>query len=293
MSVHSILADALTCAAPAELAVAAITHLAHDPTEPVAAATAAAGDRNALALLSPTAQAPSLRQSRRQHRPGLALLAPKATWAGVTRRRRPGLRRRRTPPRHSPTPRRARHRRGNANRRLHAARQRALVIAGDHDYGHQLDGHLRLAGLPRAARAEDANPCRPRRPRRTTRDRTRGHDGAVDADRLRGRAGRRARRPRRPPRTALPTTLAGLANVRRARRDGQLAGVAERARHRATRRASARPAPATARQCSPHSHGWATFDTHGGPPKPPSGSGTETPRGTSDQTAHSDATTHR
>jgi len=56
---------------------------------------------------------------------------------------------------------------------LRAAGQRALLIAGDHDYGRQLDGHLRLAGLPRAEGADlvvsQASPDNPRsnaRPRR-------------------------------------------------------------------------------------------------------------------------------
>ena len=40
---------------------------------------------------------------------------------------------------------------------MRAAGQRALVVAGDHDYGRQLDGQLRLAGLPRVERAEDAD----------------------------------------------------------------------------------------------------------------------------------------
>jgi hypothetical protein len=33
---------------------------------------------------------------------------------------------------------------------VRAAGKRALVIAGEHEYGVQLDGQLRLAGLPRA-----------------------------------------------------------------------------------------------------------------------------------------------
>jgi hypothetical protein len=38
---------------------------------------------------------------------------------------------------------------------MRAERRRALVIAGDHEYGVQLDGQLRLAGLPRAESASD------------------------------------------------------------------------------------------------------------------------------------------
>ena len=37
--------------------------------------------------------------------------------------------------------------------KVRVAGQRAHVIAGDHGYGWQLDGQLRLAGLPLAADA--------------------------------------------------------------------------------------------------------------------------------------------
>jgi hypothetical protein len=40
---------------------------------------------------------------------------------------------------------------------VRAAGQSARVVVGDHDYGRQLDGQLRLAGLPRAECAEDAD----------------------------------------------------------------------------------------------------------------------------------------
>jgi hypothetical protein len=40
---------------------------------------------------------------------------------------------------------------------VRAAGQRALVVAGEHDAGRQLEGQLRLASLPRAERAEDAD----------------------------------------------------------------------------------------------------------------------------------------
>ena len=34
---------------------------------------------------------------------------------------------------------------------------RAIVVAGDHEYGVQLDGQLRLGDLPRADDVEDAD----------------------------------------------------------------------------------------------------------------------------------------
>jgi hypothetical protein len=40
---------------------------------------------------------------------------------------------------------------------VRAQGQRAFVIAGEHEYGVQLDGQLRLAGLPRAGAADRAS----------------------------------------------------------------------------------------------------------------------------------------
>src|SRR6185312_12781163 len=40
---------------------------------------------------------------------------------------------------------------------LRSAGRRALVLAGRHDYGVQLDGQLRLAGLPRVEAPDDAD----------------------------------------------------------------------------------------------------------------------------------------
>ena len=89
---------------------------------------------------------------------GLALLAPVATWAGVTRDDEPGCD---DAARHGGTVLRLVARDTEVAARIatdvRAAGQHALVVAGEHDYGRQLDGQLRLASLPRAERADDAD----------------------------------------------------------------------------------------------------------------------------------------
>ena len=89
---------------------------------------------------------------------GLALLAPVATWAGVTRDDEPGCS---DPAQHRGTVIRLLARDTEVAIRLAkdllAADKRALVVAGAHDYGRQLDGQLRLAGLPRAKHADGAD----------------------------------------------------------------------------------------------------------------------------------------
>src|SRR5205085_4750222 len=116
-------------------------HVAHDGAPPVEAAAAASRDDDALALLGPYRSADVAEAVEATAPAGLALLAPTATWAGVTRDDEPGC--------------------GDAARgrgtvlRLLArdtvvagrvaalvrdAGWRALVCAGEHDYGAQLDG---------------------------------------------------------------------------------------------------------------------------------------------------------
>jgi hypothetical protein len=158
MSVHSILPDALTRAVAGELDAAGIEHVAHGSTDAVAAAAAAAADPDALALLGPYRSADIAEAVEASAPAGLALLAPVATWAGVTRDDEPGCD---DAARHQGTVLRLVARDTVVAARIagdvRAAGQRALVVAGDHDYGRQLDGQLRLAGLPRAERSEDAD----------------------------------------------------------------------------------------------------------------------------------------
>ena len=89
MVVHTALPDPLT-AVDAVLAPTALDHAPHGDTDPVAAAEQAAGDPAAIALIGPfrsadVAEAVEATAPRR-----LPLLAPVATWAGVTRDDEPG-----------------------------------------------------------------------------------------------------------------------------------------------------------------------------------------------------------
>ena len=83
---------------------------------------------------------------------GLPLLAPVATWAGGDAQRRAGAR---DPARHRGTLLRMVARDTEVAARLaedvRAAEQQAFVVAGDHEYGMQLDGQLDHVGLPRVA----------------------------------------------------------------------------------------------------------------------------------------------
>jgi hypothetical protein len=115
-----------------------------------------------------------------------------ATWAGVTRSNEPCEG---DPARHRGTVLRFLARDTEVAARLaedvRAAEQQAFVMAGEHEYGVQLDGQLDFVGLPRAAAAEDADPGRALRaggaPGGGARRRARAAGG-----RLRRRAGRRA-----------------------------------------------------------------------------------------------------
>jgi hypothetical protein len=156
--VHSALPDALTAAADAVLGAAGVHHAGHGDADPVGAAVAAAEDPRARALLGPYRSADVAEALEVTAPAGLALLAPVATWAGVSRDDEPGCD---DPARPQGTVFRLLARdtevaaRLAADLRLHG--RRALVVAGDHDYGRQLDGQLRLAGLPRADAGADAD----------------------------------------------------------------------------------------------------------------------------------------
>jgi hypothetical protein len=159
MRVHSILPDPLTRAADAELRAAGIEHVAHGDEHPVTgAARAAAADPQAVALLGPYRSADVAEAVEASAPAGLGLIAPAATWAGVTRDDEPGCE---DPARHRGTVLRLLARDTEVALRLAkhllATSQRGLVVTGAHDYGRQLDAQLRLAGLPRVERAEDAD----------------------------------------------------------------------------------------------------------------------------------------
>ena len=157
-SVHSVLPTALTTAVDEVLRAAGVEHVAHGRTPAVEAGVAAARDDAALALIGPYRSADVAETVEATAPAGLPLLAPVATWAGVTRDDEPGCDD-------------AARGRGTVLRLLardtvvaeriagavREAGQRALVVAGVHDYGLQLDGQLRMAGLPRTEEVLEAD----------------------------------------------------------------------------------------------------------------------------------------
>jgi hypothetical protein len=159
MVVHTALPRPLTEAVEAVLGAAGIEHVSHGDAEPVAAAQRAAGDDRAIALIGPFRSRDVAEAVEATAPAGLPLLAPVATWAGLTRDDEPGGDD--DPARPRGTLLRIVARDTVVAQRIAAdvaARgQRALVVAGDHAYGVQLDGQLRLGGLPRTARAADAD----------------------------------------------------------------------------------------------------------------------------------------
>jgi hypothetical protein len=148
--VHSVLPEKLTAAVAEVLDAAGVAHVAHDGDAPVEAGVAAARDDEAVALIGPHRSADVAEAVEATAPAGLALLAPVATWAGVTRDDEPGCD---DPARHRGTVLRLIARDTVVAERIAAfvreAGQTALVVAGEHDYGVQLDGQLRMAGLPR------------------------------------------------------------------------------------------------------------------------------------------------
>ncbi|HEX4691193.1 MAG TPA: hypothetical protein VH276_10915 [Solirubrobacteraceae bacterium] len=158
-AVHSTLPDPLTRAVDAVLSAAGVEHVAHGDGDPVGAAERAAGDNDAIALIGPFRSRDVADAVAATAPAGLPLLAPVATWAGVTRDDEPGCDD--DPADHRGTVLRIVARDTVVARRiaadLVAREQRAFVVAGDHEYGLQLDGQLRLAGLPRSADPADAD----------------------------------------------------------------------------------------------------------------------------------------
>ncbi|TML99233.1 MAG: hypothetical protein E6G10_20070 [Actinobacteria bacterium] len=151
MRVHTALPEALTEAVQAVLEAEAVEHVAHRGAQSLRAAEAAAADPDALALIGPYRSAEIAEAVEATAPVGLPLLAPVATWAGVTRDDEPGCE---DAARHRGTVLRMVARdtvvAARLARHVRAAGRHAVVVAGDHDYGRQLDGQLRLGGLPRS-----------------------------------------------------------------------------------------------------------------------------------------------
>jgi hypothetical protein len=149
--VHSILPASLSRAVDGVLASAGVSHIAHGDADPVGAASAGAQDEQAVALIGPVRSAHVAEAVEVTAPARLPLIAPFATAAAVTRDDEPGCE---DPAQHDGTVFRLVARDTVVAQRVtaHIAErgQRALVVAGRHEYGAQLDGQLRIAGLPRA-----------------------------------------------------------------------------------------------------------------------------------------------
>jgi hypothetical protein len=157
VAVHSILPPAMTDAVDEVLRAAGVPHVAHGENDPVGAAVAAASDPAARAVIGPFRSRAVAEAVEATAPAGLPLLAPVATWVGVTRDDEPGADD--DPADHRGTVLRLVARDMVVAQRIaeRLAGRRALVIAGDHDYGLQLDSQLRMAGLRRASGPEDAD----------------------------------------------------------------------------------------------------------------------------------------
>jgi hypothetical protein len=151
VAIHSILPPELTDVVERVLRKAGRTHVAHGERDPVAAAEAVVADPEARAIIGPIRSRAVAEVVEITAPAGLPLLAPVATWAGVTRTDEPGCEDH--PARHLGTVLRLVARDSVVARRIaervRGEGRRALVVAGEHEYGAQLDGQLELAGLPR------------------------------------------------------------------------------------------------------------------------------------------------
>jgi hypothetical protein len=156
--VHSTLPDSLTAVVDEVLRAGGVEHCAHGPRAPMRAAETAAGDAAAVALIGPFQSADVAEVVEATAPAGLPLIAPVATWAGVTRDDEPGCD---DPADHRGTVLRMVARDTEVAARIaqwvRGEGRRAFVLAGPHEYGAQLDGQLRMAGLPRAEWSSDAD----------------------------------------------------------------------------------------------------------------------------------------
>jgi hypothetical protein len=149
--IHSILPSKLAAEVRSTLAAAGIAHHAH-AGDPIRAGEAAASDPYAVALIGPYRSRDVAETVEATAPARLPLLAPVATWAGVTRNDEPGCED--DPADHRGTVFRLIARDTVVASRIaedvRRAGQRATVVAGTHEYGVQLDAQLSLFDLPRA-----------------------------------------------------------------------------------------------------------------------------------------------
>jgi hypothetical protein len=132
------------------LDAAGIVHVAHGDGDHVRAAERAVADAGALAFIGPFRSRAVAETIEVTAPEGLPLLAPVATWAGVTRDDEPGCED--DPADHRGTVLRMVARDTAVAFRLaahlRARGEGALVVAGNGEYGAQIDGQLRLANVP-------------------------------------------------------------------------------------------------------------------------------------------------
>jgi hypothetical protein len=152
MAVHSILPPLPTGAVDEVLRAAGVPHVAHGDSDPVVAATEAVA-RGANAVIGPFFSRAVAEAVEVTAPAGIPLLAPVATWVGVTRDDEPGCDDHAD---HRGTVLRLVARDTVVAQRIadRLGDRPARVIAGDHEYGLQLDGQLRMAGLKRADDAD-------------------------------------------------------------------------------------------------------------------------------------------
>src|SRR3954453_193539 len=158
-SVHSILPTPLAAAVDAVITRAGYRHVAHGDGDPVRAAIAAVNDAQARVVIGPCRSRDVAEALEVTAAAGLVMVAPIATWVGLTRNDEPGSE-------HESARRRGKLFRLVARdsvvaqriaERVRDAGERAFVVAGEHEYGVQLDAQLARSALPRVSVAGDAD----------------------------------------------------------------------------------------------------------------------------------------
>jgi hypothetical protein len=149
--VDSALPERLTAVVDAVLSVAGVEHVAHGDRNAVRAAEKAV-EHGAAALIGPYQSRAVCEAAEVTTPAGVPILAPSATWVGVTRDDEPGAED--DPASNDGTIFRLVARDMVVAQRIAAHVKTARVIAGDHEYGDQLSRQLERAGLQRDDDAE-------------------------------------------------------------------------------------------------------------------------------------------
>jgi hypothetical protein len=153
-AVHSALPERLTAIVDAVFRLEGVEHVSHGNRDPVRAAEQAV-TAEARALLGPYRSRDVAEAAEVTTPAGVPIVAPVATWVGVTRTDEPGCD---DPALNDHTIFRLVARDMVVAQRI-AGLGPALVVAGEHEYGVQLNAQLRMAGLERADDAETIVLC--------------------------------------------------------------------------------------------------------------------------------------